>query len=58
LLRRYGRVVRPALGVTLAPPQVLQRLGQQGVLVLEVRASARRLCLRLCQQGACPFAAN
>jgi S1-C subfamily serine protease len=36
LTRRYGRVVRPALGVTLAPPQVLQRLGQPGVLVLEV----------------------
>ncbi len=32
----YGRVVRPALGVTIAAPQLLQRLGQQGVLVLEV----------------------
>lgn len=33
----YGRVMRPALGVTIAPPQLLQRLGQEGVLVLEVR---------------------
>jgi S1-C subfamily serine protease len=31
----YGRVVRPVLGVTLAPPQVLRQLGLQGVLVLE-----------------------
>lgn len=34
---QYGRVMRPALGITIAPPQVLQRLGQQGVLILEVR---------------------
>ncbi|GFR43555.1 hypothetical protein Agub_g4648, partial [Astrephomene gubernaculifera] len=32
----YGRVLRPVLGVTLAPPQVLKQLGQPGVLVLEV----------------------
>eukprot|EP00877_Chromochloris_zofingiensis_P012461 jgi/Chrzof1/7469/Cz02g25040.t1 len=32
---QYGRVMRPALGITIAPPQVLQRLGQQGVLILE-----------------------
>lgn len=33
---QYGRVLRPVLGVTLAPPQVLKQLGQEGVLVLEV----------------------
>lgn len=33
---QYGRVVRPVLGVTLAPPQVLKQLGQKGVLVYEV----------------------
>ncbi|GLC44086.1 hypothetical protein PLESTB_000930900 [Pleodorina starrii] len=32
----YGRVLRPVLGVTLAPPQILKQLGQPGVLVLEV----------------------
>ncbi|GIL98428.1 hypothetical protein Vretimale_3809, partial [Volvox reticuliferus] len=32
----YGRVLRPVLGVTLAPPQVLKQLGQPGVLILEV----------------------
>ncbi len=31
-----GRVQRPALGVTIAPPQLLQQLGIEGVLVLEV----------------------
>ncbi|PNW73389.1 hypothetical protein CHLRE_14g630550v5 [Chlamydomonas reinhardtii] len=32
----YGRTVRPALGITMAPPQVLERVGVEGVLVLEV----------------------
>lgn len=32
----YGRTIRPALGITLAPPQVLQQSGVDGVLVLEV----------------------
>ncbi|KAF5839614.1 hypothetical protein DUNSADRAFT_393 [Dunaliella salina] len=31
-----ARPSRPTLGVTLAPPQVLAALGQEGVLVLEV----------------------
>jgi len=31
----YGRVVRPALGITVAPPQALRRLGLEGVLVLD-----------------------
>ncbi len=31
-----GRVQRPALGVTIAPPQILQQLGIEGVLVLDV----------------------
>ncbi|MEW5319787.1 MAG: hypothetical protein WDW38_010915 [Sanguina aurantia] len=33
---QYGRVVRPTLGVTLAPPQVLAVSGTPGVLVMEV----------------------
>ncbi len=37
----YGRVLRPVLGVSLAPPQVLKQLGQPGVLVLEVRCRGR-----------------
>ena len=32
----YGRVVRPVLGITLAPPQAARQLGQEGVLALEV----------------------
>eukprot|EP00887_Chlorella_sp_A99_P005565 scaffold1.g5565.t1 len=32
----YGRVVRPVLGINLAPPQALRQLGLQGVLVLDV----------------------
>ena len=32
----YGRVVRPVLGITLAPPQAARQLGQDGVLALEV----------------------
>ena len=31
----YGRVVRPALGITIAPPQALRQLGLEGVLVLD-----------------------
>ncbi len=34
----YGRVMRPVLGITLAPPQAVRSLGLEGVLVLEVRA--------------------
>ena len=34
----YGRVVRPVLGVTVAPPQTLRQLGEEGVLVLDVPA--------------------
>jgi S1-C subfamily serine protease len=33
---QYGRVMRPSLGVVIAPPQALQRLGENGVLVLDV----------------------
>ena len=32
----YGRVVRPALGIALAPPQLARQLGFEGVLVLDV----------------------
>jgi S1-C subfamily serine protease len=31
----YGRVVRPVLGVTIAPPQALRQLGLEGVLILD-----------------------
>jgi S1-C subfamily serine protease len=31
----YGRVVRPALGITIAPPQALRQLGLEGVLILD-----------------------
>lgn len=33
---KYGRVIRPVLGVTIAPPQTLRQLGQEGVLVVDV----------------------
>lgn len=33
---RYGRVVRPTMGITIAPPQVLRQIGEEGVLVLDV----------------------
>lgn len=33
---KYGRVVRPVLGVTIAPPQTLRQLGLEGVLILDV----------------------
>ena len=32
---KYGQVIRPVLGVSIAPPAVLQQLGLDGVLVLE-----------------------
>lgn len=32
----YGRVIRPVLGITIAPPQVLRQLNLEGVLVLDV----------------------
>jgi S1-C subfamily serine protease len=34
----YGKVVRPVLGVSVAPPQILKQLGESGVLVLDVPA--------------------
>lgn len=33
---KYGRVVRPVLGITIAPPQALRQMGLEGVLVLDV----------------------
>ena len=33
---QYGKVVRPTLGITIAPPQVLRQIGQEGVLILDV----------------------
>eukprot|EP00878_Enallax_costatus_P011544 GHUV01012052.1.p2 GENE.GHUV01012052.1~~GHUV01012052.1.p2 ORF type:complete len:193 (+),score=24.35 GHUV01012052.1:191-769(+) len=35
---QHGRVRRPSLGITIAPEQVLDQLGTDGVLVLEVPA--------------------
>lgn len=35
----HGRVRRPSLGITVAPQQVLEQLGVEGVLILEVPAS-------------------
>lgn len=32
----YGRVIRPTLGITVAPPQMLGRLNLSGVLVMDV----------------------
>lgn len=32
----FGRILRPALGINLGPPQLLKQLGIEGVLVLEV----------------------
>ncbi|KAI7844814.1 hypothetical protein COHA_001694 [Chlorella ohadii] len=33
---KYGRVVRPVLGITIAPPQALRQMGLEGVLVMDV----------------------
>lgn len=35
-LIRYGRVIRPGLGVTLAPDHVVRALGERGLLVIDV----------------------
>lgn len=32
---RFGRVIRPVLGITIAPPQTVRQLGLDGILVLE-----------------------
>ncbi len=31
----YGRVIRPAIGITIGPPQLLKQLGVEGVLVMQ-----------------------
>ncbi|CAL5218990.1 g745 [Coccomyxa viridis] len=33
---KYGKVVRPILGITIAPPQTVRQIGVEGILVLEV----------------------
>mmetsp|Transcript_12973 Transcript_12973/g.20800 ORF Transcript_12973/g.20800 Transcript_12973/m.20800 type:complete len:384 (-) Transcript_12973:193-1344(-) len=35
-LIKHGRVIRPALGITIAPERVLAHFGEKGVLVFEV----------------------
>ncbi len=35
-LIRHGRIIRPGLGVTLAPPRLTRELGLEGVLILNV----------------------
>lgn len=44
----HGRVVRPGLGVSLAPPALVRELGLEGVLILDVArgSSAERAGLR------------
>ena len=34
----YGKIVRPVLGISIAPPQTLRQIGEAGVLVLDVPA--------------------
>ncbi len=47
-LIRYGRLVRPGLGVVIANEQIVRRLGLHGVLLIEVlpRSAAARAGLR------------
>jgi len=35
-LIKYGKINRPTLGVELASPQVMRRIGMEGILILEV----------------------
>lgn len=32
----YGKIVRPVLGISIAPPQTLRQIGETGVLILDV----------------------
>jgi S1-C subfamily serine protease len=34
---QFGKIVRPVLGISIAPPQTLRQLQLEGVLVLEVQ---------------------
>jgi hypothetical protein len=47
---QYGRVMRPSLGVVIAPPQALQRTGFKGVLVLDVSNNSELTQVQ-CQLG-------
>jgi hypothetical protein len=44
---QYGRVMRPSLGVVIAPPQALQRIGEKGVLVLDVSGPLPQRCSQM-----------
>jgi len=35
-LIKYGKINRPTLGVKLASPQVMRRMGMDGILILDV----------------------
>ncbi|KAL3146385.1 hypothetical protein ABBQ32_003070 [Trebouxia sp. C0010 RCD-2024] len=37
---KFGRVIRPVLGITIAPPQTVRQLGLEGILVLEAPAGS------------------
>ncbi len=49
-LLAYGRVVRPALGISLASPALMRQLNREGVLVMEVQpnGAAARAGLQVC----------
>ncbi|NQS72671.1 MAG: PDZ domain-containing protein, partial [Desulfobulbaceae bacterium] len=48
----HGKVIRPGLGVSLAPPALARELGVEGVLILDVArgSSAERAGLRATRQ--------
>lgn len=33
---KFGRVVRPVLGITIAPPQTIRQLNVEGILILDI----------------------
>lgn len=39
-IQRFGKVQRPSMGITVAPRTVLEQLGIEGVLILDVPAGS------------------
>ena len=37
---KFGRVVRPVLGITIAPPQTIRQLNVEGILILDIPAGS------------------